>query len=169
MTSPAAVETERPPYTPTGPQVRFHRSPFLENLYGGAMGGGKSYALCEEALERAINVPDSVHVITRFTLQALKLTTMATFFDEVWPRIPKEWRDRTKYHSPDYTLTLWNNAQIIFMGCVSSQGHSNIDKIKSMNVTTVNIDEASRFPSLSTSSGSLGSVTSPRVGGTRLT
>ena len=37
-------------YRPTGKQLAFHASTADEVLYGGAAGGGKSYAICWDAL-----------------------------------------------------------------------------------------------------------------------
>lgn len=40
-------------YEPTKKQLAFHETDVDEVLYGGAAGGGKSYAICWDALVRA--------------------------------------------------------------------------------------------------------------------
>ena len=42
-------------YRPTGKQLAFHASTADEVLYGGAAGGGKSYAICWDALMRCLS------------------------------------------------------------------------------------------------------------------
>lgn len=61
-----------PDYSPGARQVSFHTSTSFETLYGGAAGGGKTAALCAEAITSAIEL-ENVHVyIFRRTLKELQ-------------------------------------------------------------------------------------------------
>lgn len=74
-----------PDYTPGERQVKFHTSETFETLYGGAAGGGKTAALCAEAITSAIELPD-VHVyIFRRTLKELKQSV----FNEIMAQIAR--------------------------------------------------------------------------------
>lgn len=65
-------EIPLPDYKPGDRQVKFHTSTAFETLYGGAAGGGKTAALCAEAITSAIEM-SNVHVyIFRRTLKELK-------------------------------------------------------------------------------------------------
>lgn len=72
-------------------QADFHDSVALydETGYGGARGGGKSFAICHEALRQCIDYPGNVGAICRFRLAHLKDTTMAVMRSVLLPRYEK--------------------------------------------------------------------------------
>jgi hypothetical protein len=52
-------------YRPSPKQAIFHESDAREKLYGGAIGGGKTRALCEEALNLSLEFPEGRGVMVR--------------------------------------------------------------------------------------------------------
>lgn len=72
-------------YVPLPAQEAFHRSKAAFKFYGGAMGGGKSRALCEEAFQCALDHPGVEIVMARQEHTAITLSTRRTMFREVLP------------------------------------------------------------------------------------
>lgn len=90
-----------PDYSPSERQTKFHTSTAFETLYGGAAGGGKTAALCAEAITSAIE-QDGTHVyIFRRTLQDLRRSV----FNEIMKQM-------AKYQNlPDYQKALLPNGK----------------------------------------------------------
>jgi len=105
-------------------------------LYGGAMGGGKSRAICEEGLQLSLEFPGNFGVILRQTLPEVKATTLLTFQDEVL--VGDRLKLKQSYNKAEQLYTLKNGSRILF----TSADNDNIDKIKSMNLGWFAIDEA---------------------------
>lgn len=74
-----------PDYTPSERQRKFHVSTAFETLYGGAAGGGKTAALCAEAVTAALEEPGSHIYIFRRTLQDLRRSV----FNEIMRQIAR--------------------------------------------------------------------------------
>jgi len=72
-------------YEPLPTQEAFHRSKARWKFYGGAMGGGKSKALCEEAYQAALDYPGIEILIARQEHTAITISTRKTMFREVLP------------------------------------------------------------------------------------
>ena len=68
-------------YSPLPVHVPFHTSLAKERAMAGAMGSGKSYALCSEAIAWCLEQPGIRGVICRKSIPALRDTTEAVFFD----------------------------------------------------------------------------------------
>ncbi len=111
-------------------QRRFMESTAPELLYSGAWGAGKSRILCEKALFLCLRYPGNFVGICRKTFNALKQTTMRTFFQEVCPP------DHIKrWNKTDHLLTLKNGSQIYFFGLDDPL------KIQSLNLGACGVDE----------------------------
>lgn len=87
MTKKLPPNTERvdllPDYTPSPRQKKFHMSGAFETLYGGAAGGGKTAALCAEAITSALEM-DNTHVyIFRRTLKELKQSVYTEILGQI--------------------------------------------------------------------------------------
>ena len=65
-------------YAPTGKQRLFHESTANEVLYGGAAGGGKSYAICWDAMLRCLKYPGTYAYLFRRTYPELEQTLIKT-------------------------------------------------------------------------------------------
>jgi predicted phage terminase large subunit-like protein len=118
-------------YEPTPRQLEFHRLPRKFKLYGGAMGGGKSVALCAEVIRLAAAFPGNQIYLARKTLRDLKKTTLVTLFEMLPQRVVES------HNKTDGVLTFHNGSQII-LGDLEQT-----DKLKSLNLGAYAIDEAS--------------------------
>src|SRR5690349_9388271 len=78
-------------YQPLPPQREFHRSPAQVRGYGGAMGGGKSRALCEEVFDLMLRHPGIMIPIFRQVHGDITNSTRRTFVEQV---LPAELRSR---------------------------------------------------------------------------
>lgn len=80
-------KTVRKTFRPNkGPQRAFWQCQARIIGYGGAMGGGKSRAICEKALQYALENPGVQILIARQKHTSIVETTRKTFFEEVCPQ-----------------------------------------------------------------------------------
>jgi PBSX family phage terminase large subunit len=121
-------------YIPTEKQSQFHRASQRYKLYGGAMGGGKSVALCAESIQLCLDYPGNRGYVCRKYNTVLKKTTMQTFFEVCPPALIKS------YNKVDQELNFINGSKIWFGDL------EDVDKLKSMNLGFFAIDEASEVP-----------------------
>lgn len=72
-------------FRPTPPQAAFRRSKAKIRGYGGAMAGGKSRAMCEEAFDYALDHPGILIPVFRQEHTSIVRSTRKTFFEQVLP------------------------------------------------------------------------------------
>lgn len=122
-------------YDPKPKQVLAHgnRAKFL--LFGGAMGSGKSYFLCAEAIRNAMQFAGNRLVIARKETSVIKRTILITFFQICPPEIIKS------YNQSSLTVTFINGSQLLFMEANVSKD-PNLNKIKGLEIGWFGIDEA---------------------------
>lgn len=118
-------------YVPTHKQEIFHNAPHKFKLYGGAMGGGKSVALCVEVIRLSVEYPGNVGYICRKTFRDFKKTTLVTLMDLLPTNLIE------KYNKVDGEIHLINGS-LILCGDLEQT-----EKLKSLNLGWFGIDEAS--------------------------
>lgn len=124
-------------YAPTPTQKIAHSLPNRYKLFGGAMGGGKSRWLCEEAKELSMQYPGNRGVLCRYHLTDFKNSTLKTLLE----CFPQELI--TNHNQAEHVITLINGSEIIYMGLAEEE---NVSKLKSMELGWFGIDEASEVP-----------------------
>lgn len=112
-----------------------------EVLYSGALGSGKSRALCMKALLMAQRYPGSTHALVRKRLASLKRTTLETFFKEVChPSLVVDYNRSeqriTVLAGKDATKT----STILAVGLVNDKG--DVFNIRSLTLGCAFLDEA---------------------------
>jgi phage terminase large subunit len=123
-------------YEATERQMLFHASSAQYKLYGGAMGGGKTFALCAEGIALSIDYPGNRGYLCRHTLTSFKKTTFIVL-DEMLQRSGLI----VKHHQSDHIYSL-RNGSTIFYGGLGDDTNA-IERLKSMELGWFGIDEAS--------------------------
>ncbi len=123
-------------YEATDRQDLFHHAPEMFKLYGGAMGGGKTVALCAEAIALSNDYPGNRGYLCRHTLTSFKKTTFIVL-DEILQRSGLI----SKHHQSDHVYSL-RNGSTIFYGGLGDDTNA-IERLKSMELGWFGIDEAS--------------------------
>ena len=123
-------------YSPTDKQRLFHSSTANEILYGGAAGGGKSYAICWDAFMRCSKYPNTKAYLFRRTYPELKQTLIAKMLQIV----PKA---LGKYKASDYVMYLHNGSEIHF--CHLSDEGEGLLKYQGAEIHWLYFDELTHF------------------------
>ena len=136
MPTPLRIPMSKVVYQATKKQAYFHAAPEMYKLFGGAMGGGKSWALCAEAIALSQQYPGNRGYLCRDTFTAFRRTTLMTL---------EAMLDRAglvEQHHQSAFYFLLKNGSIIMYGGLGDDKKA-IEKLKSMDLGFFGIDEAS--------------------------
>lgn len=122
-------------YNPKPKQIEAHKCRTKYLLFGGAMGGGKSWFLCAEAIRNVMKYEGNRIVIVRKELSVLRRTILVTFFSICPPQIIKS------YNQSSLTVTFINGSILTFIEANVSKDPL-LNKLKGLEVGWVGIDEA---------------------------
>ena len=115
-----------------------------ELLYGGAAGGGKSFLLVAYAIITSLKYPGVRGLIGRSKLDALKKTTLNTFFD-----VCSQWDIKSgehyTYNAQSNIITFYNGSEIILKDLFLYPSDANFDSLGSLELTYACIDEANQI------------------------
>lgn len=122
-------------YNPKPKQVEAHKCRAKYLLFGGAMGGGKSWFLCAEAIKQAMKHKGNRLVIVRKELSVLRRTTLVTFLSICPKEIIKGFNQST------LEVTFINGSILTFIDANISKDPL-LQKIKGLEIGWFGIDEA---------------------------
>ncbi|MFP9114435.1 phage terminase large subunit [Flavobacterium sp. RHBU_3] len=122
-------------YTPKPKQIEAHKCRAKYVLFGGAMGGGKSWFLCAEAIKQAMKYPGNRLVIVRKELSVLRRTTLVTFLSICPKEILRNFNQTT------LEVTFINGSILTFLDANISKDPL-LQKIKGLEIGWFGIDEA---------------------------
>jgi PBSX family phage terminase large subunit len=125
-------------YDPIPAFQPFHRSGAEERCLFGAMGSGKSYAICAEAIVRALEFPGIRGLIVRKTIPELKNTTETVFFDLLPAKLYQA--GVTKRTGGHYDCFIFPNGSEIYFRSVGDW-----KEFKSWNLGFIVWDELNEF------------------------
>lgn len=113
----------------------------IEVLYGGAAGGGKSWFGCLWVVRNCFNYPGTRWLIGRSKLDALKKTTLNTFFDLASTlKITNEYN----YNANEKVIKFSNGSEIILKDLFLYPSDPNFDSLGSLEITGAFIDECNQ-------------------------
>lgn len=126
------------PYSPIAAHVPFHRSGDYERHMFGAVGSGKTYAVCAEAIAWCLEQPGIRGLVTRKTIPELRDTTETVFFDVLPDALYRAGTaTRAGGHYADFTFP--NGSKVLFRGIDDWKKH------KSLNLGFIAWDEQDEF------------------------
>jgi hypothetical protein len=132
----------------TGKQSDCIKALFDDNtrqiLYGGSAGGGKSWVGASWLIIMSLKYPGTRYLMGRSKLDALKKTTLLTFFE-----VCQAWNIKAnvhyKYNAQSNVITFFNDSQIILKDLFLYPSDRNFDSLGSLEITGAFIDEANQI------------------------
>jgi len=115
-----------------------------EVLFGGAAGGGKSWVGASYLILMAIKYPKTRYLMGRSKLDALKKTTLNTFFEVCTAWNLKAIEDYT-FNGSSNIITFYNGSEIILKDLFLYPSDRNFDSLGSLEITSAFIDEANQI------------------------
>ena len=115
-----------------------------EILFGGAAGGGKSWVGCSWLVLMCIKYPKTRYLMGRSKLDALKKTTLNTFFEvcEAWGL--KSGRHYS-FNGASNIITFYNKSEVMLKDLFLYPSDRNFDNLGSLEITGAFIDEANQI------------------------
>lgn len=111
-------------------------------LFGGGVGGGKSYLIASYLIISCFRYPGSRHLLGRSRLSVLRRTTVKTIQDLIlkWGLL-----DYVQFNSQTNTYTFTNGSEILLMDLFPYPADSDFDRLGSLEISSVCIDELSEI------------------------
>lgn len=122
-------------YQPKPKQAEAHKCRAKYLLFGGAMGGGKSFWLCAEAIKQAMKYNGNRLIILRKELSVMRRTILVTFFKICPPQIIRTFNQTT------LEVTFVNGSVLTFIEANISKDPL-MQKLKGLEIGWFGIDEA---------------------------
>lgn len=125
-------------YTPTPKQQEAHDAKEKYLLYGGAVGGGKSFWLCAEAIRNSVYIPKNMGYMCRYELDDFRRTVLPTLEAMLPQSIIKN------HHKTERFIELKNGSRIYYGGLREDRTAGGISEapVKSMNLGYFCVDQA---------------------------
>jgi hypothetical protein len=115
-----------------------------EILFGGAAGGGKSWLGVSYLITMCLTYPKTRYLMGRSKLDALKKTTLNTFFEVCTAWNLKAIEDYT-FNGSSNIITFYNGSEIILKDLFLYPSDRNFDSLGSLEITGAFIDEANQI------------------------
>ena len=115
-----------------------------EVLFGGAAGGGKSWVGCSWLVLMCVKYPKTRYLMGRSKLDALKKTTLNTFFEvcETWGlKAGKHYN----FNGGSNIITFYNKSEVMLKDLFLYPSDRNFDNLGSLEITGAFIDEANQI------------------------
>lgn len=126
---------------PTLKQIIFRDSPHKYKLFGGGVGGGKTVALCAEALRLSLLYAGNRGFLGRHEGEALRRTTLVTMFSLIAKIEDTIHAKIVIAHNQTKKEIILINGSLIMYGGLG--GKEDQDRIKSLEIGHFEVDEAS--------------------------
>lgn len=110
-------------------------------LYGGGVGGGKSFLGCDWQIKRRIKYAGTRGLIGRSELKKLRLSTMATFF-ELCGSYGLVAGKHFTYNGQDHIIKWYNGSETILMDLADLPSDPEFQRFGSLEITDSFVDEA---------------------------